>query len=287
MKYEIAKGPPFRSLSMQVRRFLGRVPVIRLLVPAHWAFSRIQMREVVDKLFKSRQNENKSYFKELKKLSELCLKESPDFIVAWESRGYSCFELGLYQESAIYFRLITALRQDVESYVMLGDSSRDHSERLDSYRKAVEINPQNFAACDRLSSELAFQENYKDAMDVILSFLEHGNLNWYFLGNLAIYSLHLDDINAADRYLFQALEIDALEVMQWFEIDLPDACVGHEKLARKIHKYVNEIDEYAASNFFKFYARRQVAFDQNVEVWNAEESAVSSYLLTRKIPNVE
>ena len=78
--------------------------------------------------------------------------------------------------------------------------------------------------------------------------------------------------------------MDTLEVMQWFETDLPEACVGHENFSMKIFKYVKNIDKNAASQFIKFYARRQVAFDHGVEVWNADDGAVSLWLTARGIP---
>jgi len=52
----------------------------------------------------------------------------------------------------------------------------------------------------------------------------------------------------------------------------------------KIFKYVKNIDKNAASQFIKFYARRQVAFDHGVEVWNADDGAVSLWLTARGIP---
>ena len=292
MKYDISRGPQFQSQSMIVRRIFSKIPIIGRISPSYWNLDKLNFIDYFENHYKSYKikiNEpyndlQKRHHREIKYLAEICIKESPSNINAWEACGLSSLYLGLYEQSANYFRLLTEIRKDCSSYIMLGDATRDHSEKLISYRKAVDIDPKNFSACDSLSRELAFQENYREAINVILSFFDGNVTYWYSLGYLAIYSLKINDLNSADKYLFQALEIDSLEAMQWFEQDLPDACVGHENFAMKIYKHVKNIDKYAASHFIEFYAKRQVAFDQGVDVWNADEDAVISWLKTHSIP---
>jgi len=292
MKYEISRGPHCQSKSMYVRRIFSKFPIVGRIAPNYWHFDKLDFIDYFENHYNSYKikiNEpyndlQKSHHREMKYLAEICVKESPSTINAWEACGLSSLKLGLYEQSANYFRLLTEIRKDCPSYIMLGDATRDHSEKLSSYRKAADIDPKNFSACDSLSRELAFQENYREAINVILSFFDDDVICWYSLGYLAIYSINIKDLNSAEKYLFQALEMDTLKVMQWFEQDLSDACVGHENFSMKIFKYVKNIDKYAASQFIKFYARRQVAFNQGVEVWNADEDAVILWLKMHSIP---